>query len=42
MDAKEILEKVTPKIVIDIMQENGSKLYNITTDGRTRQKCLWF
>lgn len=42
ISAKEIIEYVTPEIVIDIMAENGSKLYDRTTDRRTNQKCYWF
>ena len=40
--AKELLEMVTSEVVIEIMKENGSPLYNTTTDGATGQKLLWF
>ena len=40
--AKELLEMVTSDVVIEIMKENGSPLYNTTTDGATGQKLLWF
>ena len=39
---EDLLKQVTTDIVIDIMKENGSDLYGTTTDGRTKQKCLWF
>ena len=39
---EDLLKEVTTDIVIDIMKENGSDLYGTTTDGRTKQKCLWF
>ena len=32
LKAEELLELVTPEIVIDIMAENGSKLYDRTID----------
>lgn len=42
LDAKEILKNVTPKDVIEIMQENGSSLYKTGVDGKTQQNILWF
>lgn len=42
IDKKEILDSVTTDIVIDIMRENGSKVYNKTIDRKTGQTCLWF
>ena len=42
LKAEELLELVTPEIVIDIMAENGSKLYDRTIDSKTGQSLLWF
>lgn len=39
---KFLLEKVDNNLVIQIMEENGSKLYNRTIDGKTKQELLWF
>ena len=41
-DSKKLLELINEDVIIDIMKENGSDLYSITTDQRTQQKCLWF
>lgn len=42
LDAKEVLSNVTPEVVVNIMAENGSRVYNRTVDRRTQQQCLWF
>ena len=42
IDKKDLLKLVTEDVVINIMQENGSPLYNTSIDGQTKQKCLWF
>ena len=42
INSKDVLEKVTPEIVIEILKENGSNLYKKTLDGKTNQTCLWF
>lgn len=42
LSVKDLLSYVTPEIVIDIMEENGSKLYDRTTDRASNQKCYWF
>lgn len=41
-DLQDLLNLVTPEIVIEIMKENGSEVYKRTIDRRTNQKCLWF
>lgn len=40
--SRELLKEITEDVVIDIMKENGSDVYNVTYDGSTQQKCLWF
>lgn len=42
IDKDVLLKLVTEDVVINIMQENGSPLYNTSVDGQTKQKCLWF
>lgn len=42
IDKDELLKLVTEEVVINIMEENGSPLYSTSTDGKTKQKCLWF
>ena len=42
LSAKDVLETVTPEIVINIMEENGTRVFNRTTDRKTNQECLWF
>lgn len=39
---EDLLDKITEDVVIDIMKENGSDLYNTTIDNGSQQKCLWF
>ena len=41
-DLQDLLNLVTPEIVIEIMKENGSEVYKRTIDRRTNQECLWF
>ena len=38
----ELLKLVTTDLVINIMLENGSPVYDKTIDRRTQQECLWF
>lgn len=42
IDKNDLLKLVTEDVVINIMQENGSPLYNTSIDGQTKQRCLWF
>ena len=42
MDAKELLKMVTPDVVVEILAENGSKLYDVSIDRGSGQKCYWF
>ena len=42
IDKDVLLKLVTEDVVINIMQENGSPLYNTSVDGQTKQRCLWF
>lgn len=42
IDLQELLDLVTPEIVVQIMKENGSEVYDRTMDRRTGQSCLWF
>ena len=42
LSAKDVLETVTPETVINIMEENGTRVFNRTTDRKTNQECLWF
>lgn len=42
LEAKEVLNQVTTKDVIDILEKNGSKLYKTGIDGKTSQNILWF
>lgn len=42
MEIDDLLAKITDEVVISIMEENGSPLFDTTRDGRTGQKCLWF
>lgn len=39
---EDLLPQITEEVVLDIMKENGSDLYNTTIDNKTKQKCLWF
>ena len=39
---EELLKHITNEIVVNIMKDNGSELYDTTIDGKTKQKCLWF
>ena len=41
-DLQDLLDLVTPEIVIQIMKENGSDVFDRTVDRRTNQPCLWF
>ena len=33
---------VTPDVVVEILAENGSKLYDVSIDRGSGQKCYWF
>ncbi|MBQ3308176.1 MAG: hypothetical protein IJG68_08320 [Bacilli bacterium] len=39
---EDLLPLITKEVVIEIMDENGSPLNNITVDGKTQQEILWF
>ena len=38
----ELLKSITTDVVINIMQENGSPVYDRTIDRGSGQECLWF
>ena len=38
IDKDVLLKLVTEDVVINIMQENGSPLYNTSVDGQTKQR----
>ena len=42
IDKEELLKLITEEVVINIMEENGSPLFNTSIDGKTKQRCLWF
>lgn len=42
IDKDELLQRITPEIVIEIMDENGAPLNHTSRDGSTGQKLLWF
>lgn len=42
IDKDELLKRVTPEIVIEIMDENGAPLNHTSRDGSTGQQLLWF
>ena len=42
IDANDLLNAVTNDLVIEIMDENGSPLYDKSIDLKTNQECLWF
>lgn len=42
IDKQELLDSLTNEIVISILEENGSPLYNTTIDRRTNQELFWF
>lgn len=42
IDKDELLQRITPEIVIEIMDENRAPLNHTSRDGSTGQKLLWF
>lgn len=42
IELDEVLKLMTPDVVIDIMAECGSPLYDKSIDRKTQQQCLWF